>query len=38
MLVPMGQEMAYRYQEGVILKTIATLRGFVQRCEEVEQG
>ena len=30
-LVPMGQEMAYRYQEGVIYETIAVLRGFTRR-------
>jgi hypothetical protein len=27
-LVPMGQEMAYRYQEGVIYETLAVLREF----------
>jgi TRAP-type uncharacterized transport system substrate-binding protein len=32
MLVPMGQEMAYRYQEGVIYETIAVLRDFLGRC------
>ncbi len=32
MLVPMGQEMAYRYQEGVIYETIAVLRDFLVRC------
>jgi TRAP-type uncharacterized transport system substrate-binding protein len=32
MLVPMGQEMAYRYQEGVIYETIAVLREFLARC------
>ncbi len=32
MLVPMGQEMAYRYQEGVIYETIAVLREFLGRC------
>ena len=31
MLVPMGQEMAYRYQEGVIYETIAVLRSFLRR-------
>jgi hypothetical protein len=31
-LVPMGQEMAYRYQEGVIYKTLAILREFRRRC------
>jgi TRAP-type uncharacterized transport system substrate-binding protein len=31
-LVPMGQEMAYRYQEGVIYETIAVLREFLGRC------
>lgn len=33
-LVPMGQEMAYRYQEGVIYDTLAVLRDFRRRCEE----
>jgi TRAP-type uncharacterized transport system substrate-binding protein len=33
MLVPMGQEMAYRYQEGVINQTLAVLRTFRQRWE-----
>jgi TRAP-type uncharacterized transport system substrate-binding protein len=33
MLVPMGQEMAYRYQEGVIYETLAVLRNFKSRCE-----
>jgi TRAP-type uncharacterized transport system substrate-binding protein len=33
MLVPMGQEMAYRYQEGVIYETIAVLREFLTRCK-----
>ena len=32
MLVPMGQEMGYRYQEGVIHDTIAALRAFRSRC------
>jgi TRAP-type uncharacterized transport system substrate-binding protein len=31
MLVPMGQEMAYRYQEEIIYETIAVLRDFVRR-------
>lgn len=31
MLVPMGQEMAYRYQEGVIYETLAVLRAFRTR-------
>jgi TRAP-type uncharacterized transport system substrate-binding protein len=35
MLVPMGQEMAYRYQEEIIYETIAVLRDFVRRCDEV---
>jgi len=33
-LAPMGQEMAYRYQEGVIQRTIAVLRGFLARHQE----
>jgi len=33
MLVPMGQEMAYRYQEGVIYETIAVLREFRGRVD-----
>jgi hypothetical protein len=32
MLVPMGQEMAYRYQEGVIYETLAVLRDFSKRA------
>ena len=31
MLVPMGQEMAYRYQEELMHQTIDTLRGFLRR-------
>ena len=31
-LVPMGQEMAYRYQEGVIYETLAVLRDFLRRA------
>lgn len=31
MLVPMGQEMAYRYQEGVIHETVAVLRDLVAK-------
>ena len=30
-LVPMGQEMAYRYQEEIIYQTMAVLRDFVRR-------
>jgi hypothetical protein len=33
MLVPMGQEMAYRYQEGVIYETLAVLRDFRRRAQ-----
>ncbi|MEO7036199.1 MAG: hypothetical protein ABI548_19825 [Polyangiaceae bacterium] len=33
MLVPMGQEMAYRYQEGVIYETLAVLRAFRDRVK-----
>jgi TRAP-type uncharacterized transport system substrate-binding protein len=33
MLVPMGQEMTYRYQEGLINDALAVLRGFVARRE-----
>jgi hypothetical protein len=29
----MGQEMAYRYQEGVILETLAVVRDLSRRCE-----
>ena len=32
-LVPMGQEMAYRYQEGVIYETLAVLRDFRRRAQ-----
>ena len=35
-LVPMGQEMAYRYQEGVIYETLAVLREFRTRVAEAE--
>ena len=34
-LVPMGQEMAYRYQEEIIYQTLAVLRDFVRRAEAV---
>ena len=34
-LVPMGGEMAYRYQEQLILATIAVLRAFCERRDEV---
>jgi TRAP-type uncharacterized transport system substrate-binding protein len=37
-LVPMGQEMAYRYQEGVIYETLAVLRGFVVRLDAMSSG
>jgi hypothetical protein len=30
-LVPMGQEMAYRYQEGIIYETLTVLRDFRKR-------
>ncbi len=33
MLVPMGQEMAYRYQEGILYQTIAVLRAFRARLD-----
>jgi TRAP-type uncharacterized transport system substrate-binding protein len=36
MLVPMGQEMAYRYQEGVIYDTLAVLRAFRSRVASVK--
>lgn len=32
MLVPMGQEMAYRYQEGVIHETLGVLRGVLRHA------
>ncbi len=32
-LVPMGQEMAYRYQEGVIYETLAVLRAFLRGAD-----
>jgi hypothetical protein len=32
-LVPMGQEMAYRYQEEIIYQTISVLRDFVRRTD-----
>jgi len=33
-LVPMGQEMTYRYQESLITEALAVLRGFLERCAE----
>jgi hypothetical protein len=33
MLVPMGQEMAYRYQEGVIYQTLSVLRAFLTKWD-----
>lgn len=38
MLVPMGQEMGYRYQEGVIYQTLAVLRAFKSRWEVASTG
>jgi hypothetical protein len=38
MLVPMGQEMAYRYQEGVIYQTLAVLRALRSRLEQAATG
>lgn len=32
MLAPMGQEMAYRYQEGIIYQTLAVLHSFARRA------
>ncbi|MBI2894598.1 MAG: hypothetical protein HYY06_13680 [Deltaproteobacteria bacterium] len=32
-LVPMGQEMSYRYQETLIHETLAVLRAFVERVD-----
>lgn len=37
-LVPMGGEMAYRYQENLIHETIAVLRGFRERWREARGG
>lgn len=37
-IVPMGEEMAYRYQEGVIYDTLAVLRDFRRRSEEAVDG
>jgi hypothetical protein len=34
MLVPMGQEMAYRYQEEIIYETLAVLRDFTRRAKK----
>jgi uncharacterized protein len=31
-LVPMGQEMAYRYQEEIVYEAIAVLRDYLRRC------
>jgi len=33
-LVPMGQEMTYRYQESLITEALAVLRGFLERCSD----
>ena len=33
-LVPMGQEMTYRYQESLITEALAVMRGFLERCAE----
>jgi TRAP-type uncharacterized transport system substrate-binding protein len=38
MLVPMGQEMGYRYQEGVIYQTLAVLRAFRSRWDAHTAG
>jgi TRAP-type uncharacterized transport system substrate-binding protein len=32
MLVPMGQEMTYRYQESLITEALTVLRAFIARC------
>jgi hypothetical protein len=37
-LVPMGQEMAYRYQEGVMHETLAVLRDFLKRAKPVSRS
>ncbi|MFK7985526.1 MAG: TAXI family TRAP transporter solute-binding subunit [Sandaracinaceae bacterium] len=37
-LVPMGQEMVYRYQENLILELIAILRRFQRRQAAADQG
>jgi hypothetical protein len=37
-LVPMGQEMAYRYQEEIIYQTLAVLRDFVRRAEALAEA
>ncbi|HSO34550.1 MAG TPA: hypothetical protein VLT33_18580, partial [Labilithrix sp.] len=37
-LVPMGQEMAYRYQEEIIYQTMAVLRDFLRRLEGAPEG
>jgi hypothetical protein len=37
-LVPMGQEMAYRYQEEIIYQTMAVLRDFLRRLEGAPAG
>jgi hypothetical protein len=36
-LVPMGGEMAYRYQEGLVYETLAVLRAFRERWVAAEQ-
>ena len=37
-VVPMGAEMAYRYQENLIEQTTAILHGLLQRCEAGERA
>ncbi len=37
-LVPMGQEMAYRYQEGVIHETLAVFRDVQRRCADATKS
>jgi hypothetical protein len=37
-LVPMGGEMAYRYQEGLIHETLAVLHAFRERWEAAQDG
>ena len=36
MLVPMGQEMAYRYQEEIIYETLSVLRAFLAKSSAME--
>ena len=38
MLVPMGQEMSYRYQEDLMIDTLAVLRRFRKSLPPLEES